>query len=65
MGISTNDSIRYVPDVYFLQTFLRCVEIKVFNFEVKAKERLVGSVEMQLEICQGRWSVLLEQNDHW
>ena len=54
----------YVLVVYFLQRFLRCVEIKVFNFEVKAKERLVGSVEMQSEICERRWSVLLEQNDH-
>ena len=32
--------------VYFLQTFLRCVEIIVFNIEVKAKERLVGPVEI-------------------
>jgi len=63
-GFSTNDSILYVLVVNFLQTFLRCVEIKVFNFEVKAKERLVGSVEMQSEICQRRWSMLLEQNNH-
>ena len=63
-GFSTNDSILYVLVVYFLQTFLRCVEIKVFNLEVKAKERLGGSVEMQSEICERRWSVLLEQNDH-
>ena len=39
----------YVLVVYFLQTFLRCVEIIVFNIEVKAKERLVGSVKMQSE----------------
>ena len=38
--------------------------MQVFNFEVKAKERLVGSAEMQSEICERRWSVLLEQNDH-
>ena len=36
----------------------------VFNFEVKAKERLVDSVNMQSEICERRWNVLLEQNDH-
>ena len=52
LGFSTNDSIIYVLVVYFLQTFLRCVEIKVFNFEVKAKERLVGSVEVQSEIMR-------------
>ena len=39
---------------YFLQTLIRCVEIKVFNFEVKAKERLVGSVEIQSECHFGR-----------
>ena len=37
-----------------LQTFLRCVEIKVFNLEVKAKERLGGSVEMQSELSERR-----------
>ena len=63
-GFSTNDSILYVLVVYVLQTFLRCVEIIVFIFEVKAKERLVESVKMQSEICERRWNVLLEQNDH-
>ena len=63
-GFSTNDSILYVLVVYFLQTFLRCVEIIVFILEVKAKERLVESVKMQSEICERRWIVLLEQNDH-
>ena len=62
-GFSTNDSILYVLVVYFLQTFLSCIEIKVFHFEVKVKERLVGSVEMQSDICERRWSMLLEQNN--
>jgi len=36
----------------------------MFNFEVKGKERLVGSVEMHSEIFAHRCSMLLEQNDH-
>ena len=58
-------TIQYYMFLLFTSyKLLRCVEIKVFHFEVKAKERLVGSVEMQSEICERRWSMLLEQNNH-